>query len=30
MPFTVEEMGRRDDLKNEAEKLRILIHDTRR
>ena len=30
MPFTVEEMGRRDDLKNEAEKLSILIHDTRR
>ncbi|NNC88683.1 MAG: 4-alpha-glucanotransferase [Akkermansiaceae bacterium] len=30
MPFTVEEMRRRADLCEESEKLRVLIHDTRR
>ncbi len=30
MPFTVEEMGRRDDLREEAEKLRIMIHEAGR
>ncbi|NIP96096.1 MAG: hypothetical protein GWO24_22730, partial [Akkermansiaceae bacterium] len=30
MPFTVEEMGRRDDLRDEKEKLRNLVRDADR
>ena len=30
MPFTVEEMSRRDDLREEAGKLRIAVNDSKR